>query len=107
MKNISIALCILFLAVYSTGCKKCFHCTNACTLCERTISGHTFTKTLCTDSFSNTAAYKAAITQDSAIGYTCTSTASTYNYDYCANQSGSKSYLDYFNKGNRVTCNEK
>ncbi len=107
MKHYLFAFCLLLFAFYLSGCKKCFHCYNACTLCAITISGHTFTETYCVDSFTSAAEYNAAIAHDTAIGYTCGATTPSYSYDFCVNQPGEETYPNYFNKGNRATCDEK
>lgn len=107
MKYFTLSICILLFAVYLTGCKKCFHCTNSCQQCAITINSHTFTQTLCVDSFNSVTEYNAAIAHDTAIGYTCAATNPTYSYDFCVNQPGEKTYPDYFNRGNKATCNEK
>ncbi len=107
MKYLTLGFCLLLFAFYSTGCKKCFHCYNACQQCAITINSHTFTQTYCVDSFSSTAEYNAAIAHDTAIGYTCATTTPTYDYTFCVNQPGSESYPSYFNKGKRATCDEK
>jgi hypothetical protein len=71
------------------------------------VNSHVFTHVLCKDSFNTASQYNAAIAADTSIGYTCTATAPTYDYDFCTNQPGKDSYLNYYNKGKKVTCDEK
>jgi hypothetical protein len=98
----------LFVSIlYWAGCKKCYSCQNSCKLCTLTISNHAFTQTICRDSFATEASYQAALAADSADGYVCTATSPTYSRDYCVNQPGDKSYLDYYNQGGRATCTPK
>jgi hypothetical protein len=91
----------------SSACKKCFHCYNECVQCIHTDSLQTLARTLCRDSFNSVALYNAAIAADTASGYICTSTASTYTYDFCVNKAGEETYPDYYNKGNKIKCDEK
>lgn len=63
--------------------------------------------TLCVDSFGTKSEYDAAITADTSVGYVCNATTPTYDYDFCVNQPGEKSYPGYFNRGQRATCDEK
>jgi hypothetical protein len=107
MKRFFAGLCFLTLVISFSACKKCFHCYNACVACTRTVGGHDFSHTLCVDSFPSQNEYQAAIAQDTTIGYTCVSTTPTYDYDFCVNQPGEKSYPSYFNRGQRATCDEK
>lgn len=100
-------LAIFTVMLSFSACKKCYHCYNSCQQCSIVINSHTFTNTYCVDSFATKAQFDAAISADTAIGYTCAETAPTYEFDYCANQAGKESYLNYFNKSNRATCNEK
>jgi hypothetical protein len=107
MKKLFVALCALSLIISFSACKKCFRCYNTCQQCVLTINNHNFYKTLCTDSFGTKAEYEAAITYDTSHGYICAPTTPTYDYDYCTNQPGKDSYLDYFTKGGRATCDAK
>lgn len=107
MKKLLLAFFVLSIALSISSCKKCFHCYNACTLCAINISGLTFTNTYCVDSFNSAAEYNAAIAYDTTIGYTCAATTPSYNYDFCVNQPGAETYPNYFNKGNKATCDEK
>ncbi len=107
MNKAFILLSSLALLFFISGCKKCYHCYNTCQQCTRIVNGHAFSETLCIDSFGSKAEYEAAITADTSIGYTCTTTAPTYNYDFCSNQPGKETYPNYFNQGNRSTCDEK
>ncbi|MFN8323021.1 MAG: hypothetical protein U0T74_10220 [Chitinophagales bacterium] len=95
----------LLLAINS--CKKCFHCFNDCVQCTITVNSNVFSHVVCRDSFNTVTEYNNAISADTGLGYICLPTASTYDYDFCVNQPGEESYLNYFNKGKKVTCNEK
>lgn len=106
--NKKILLVIFFVGIlFSQGCKKCFRCYNECVQCSIVVNSHTFSHVLCKDSFNTTQQYEAAIAADTALGYTCYAAAPTYDYDFCVNQPGKESYLNYYNKGKKVTCNEK
>jgi len=100
----------LFLAalfaviIYSAGCKKCYTCQNTCVQCLATYNGHVFSQVLCRDSFGTDAGYYAAIAIDTGLGYRCTTTASTYKYDFCVNKPGEEDYPNYFNHGGRAPC---
>lgn len=107
MKNLLILVFALGTMVLINSCKKCYTCQNECVQCALTINSHTFTHVLCKDSFSTDATYQQAISADTAQGYTCTGTNPTYSEDYCVNKPGDESYINYYNKGKRVTCNEK
>ncbi|MES2620726.1 MAG: hypothetical protein V4615_07735 [Bacteroidota bacterium] len=107
MKKILFMICIPSFLVLTPGCKKCFHCYNECVLCSLSDSTQIFTHTLCNDSFSNQLQYQAAISSDTSIGYSCVAAASTYTYDFCVNNPGKETYSDYFNKGNKIKCDEK
>ena len=107
MKHLFFAFCLLAVAFSFSACKKCFHCYNSCQQCAVTINSHVFTKTLCVDSFASKAEFDAAIAHDTTIGYVCAATAPTYDYNFCVNQPGEKSYPSYFDRGQRATCDEK
>lgn len=107
MKKLVIIITAAVFLLWNAACKKCFHCFNDCQQCTLTVGTHSFSHVLCRDSFATEQQYKAAITADSAYGYVCAATASTYNYDFCTNQSGEEPYPAYFNKGGKATCNEK
>lgn len=106
MKNSWVLLLLLFV-LGEMGCKKCFHCYNQCVQCSITVNANVFSHVLCRDSFNTVAEYNNAIAIDTGFGYSCLSSAPTYDYDFCVNQSGEESYLNYFNKGKKVTCDEK
>ena len=89
------------------GCKKCYHCQNACERCVYTGSNFTLSQTVCRDSFTTVAEYDTTIAINTALGYVCTATAPTYNEDFCVNKPGEANYPDYYNKGGRVTCTPK
>lgn len=107
MKNIKVVLVSVALLLLANSCKKCFQCTNECVKCSITVGSNVFTDVICRDTFNTVAQYEAAIAADTGLGYVCTSTAPTYDYDFCTNQAGKEPYPSYFNKGNKVTCNEK
>ena len=107
MKKIFLALVVVSVALNIVGCKKCFHCTNECVQCSVTVGSNNFNHLLCRDSFNTVAQYNAAIAADTGLGYVCSPTTPTYDYDFCVNKPGEESYPSYFNKGNKVTCNEK
>ncbi|MFN8298573.1 MAG: hypothetical protein U0T75_05655 [Chitinophagales bacterium] len=106
-KLAAVTLIFTLLTIAFSSCKKCFTCHNTCVQCSITVGSNNFSHTLCRDSFNTEAEYNAAIATDTAAGYTCGSTAPTYSYDYCVNQPGEESYQNYFNKGKKVTCDEK
>lgn len=107
MKQYSLILFLLAIVLSVGSCKKCFHCVNECVQCSITVNSNIFSHVVCRDSFNTVSEYDNALAADTGLGYICTSTAPTYNYDFCVNQSGEESYLNYFNKGKKVTCNEK
>lgn len=107
MKNLLLALIAVTFIISFSACKKCFHCYNSCQQCVITINNRNFYETLCVDSFNSKAEFDAAIAADTALGYVCGPTASTYDYEYCTNQPGKDSYLNYYTKGGRATCEEK
>jgi hypothetical protein len=91
----------------SAGCKQCFHCYNECVTCLYTDSVQTLSHTLCRDSFNTVSHYQSVIANDTSNGYVCTKSAPTYTYDFCVNKAGKENYPDYFNKGNKIKCDEK
>lgn len=95
------------LLLPNSGCKKCFHCYNECVSCNIADSTGARTVVLCNDSFHNQAEYTAAVSAITSSGNTCASVSSTYIYNFCVNRPGEKMYPDYFNKGNKIECNEK
>ena len=107
MKKIIVILIPMALLLLANSCKKCFHCTNECVQCSITVGGNVFRETLCRDSFNTVAQYNEAIAADTGLGYVCVPTTPTYDYEFCTNQAGKEPYPSYFNKGNKVTCNEK
>ncbi|MBP6731471.1 MAG: hypothetical protein KA149_05395 [Chitinophagales bacterium] len=107
MRKAFILLLSLMLVFFISGCKKCYHCYNTCVQCSRVINNRTFSETLCIDSFASKAQYEAAVAADTTIGYVCTTTTPTYQYDFCSNQPGKESYPTYFNQGGRSTCDAK
>jgi hypothetical protein len=104
MKKALFVVSLFAVIIYSAGCKKCYTCKNSCVLCAATYNGHTFTQVLCNDSFSTTSEYNAAIAADTSLGYRCTTTTSTYNYDFCVNKPGEQDYPAYFDHGGRAPC---
>lgn len=106
MKKLILLAPVLLLAAISS-CKKCYTCTNECVQCAITVNSNTFSHVLCKDSFATTADYNAAISADTGLGYICNSIAPTYTYDFCVNKPGEENYINYFNRGNRLTCTEK
>ncbi len=107
MKKILFVLLPLTAMLLASSCKKCFQCTNECVQCNITVGGNVFSETLCRDSFNTVAQYNAAIAADTGLGYVCSATTPTYDYQFCTNQAGKEPYPSYFNKGNKVTCHEK
>ncbi|MCW5908917.1 MAG: hypothetical protein KIS94_13720 [Chitinophagales bacterium] len=107
MKKLILPFIVLVVMAFSQSCKKCFRCYNECVQCNIVVNNHTFGHVLCKDSFNTTQQYEAAISADTSLGYTCFATAPTYNYEFCVNQPGKESYLNYYNKGKKVTCDEK
>lgn len=107
MKKIALAVLALTFLVSINSCKKCFQCTNECVECRITVGGNVFRDVICRDTFNTVAEYNAAIAADTGLGYVCTPTTPTYDYEFCVNNPGKDSYPAYFNKGNKVTCNEK
>jgi hypothetical protein len=107
MKKLILPAFIVTVLLFSAGCKKCYRCFNECVQCTVVVNNNTFGHVLCQDSFNTPEQYQAAIAADTGLGYTCVSTASTYDYDFCTNEPGKDSYLNYYNKGKKVTCNEK
>lgn len=107
MKKLIFPTLLIGILVISGGCKKCYRCYNECVQCTITVNANTFSHVLCKDSFNTAEQYQAAIAADTGLGYTCLTTAPTYDYDFCTNQPGKDSYLTYYNKGNKVTCDEK
>jgi hypothetical protein len=63
--------------------------------------------TLCQDSFASSEQFLLAIAADTAMGYICTSTGSTYNQTFCSNKPGETYYPTYYDMGGRLTCTEK
>jgi hypothetical protein len=63
--------------------------------------------TLCRDSFNTESHFNTAISFDTSHGYICTATSPTYTHDFCVNKAGEETYPDYFNKGNKIKCDEK
>ena len=109
MKKVLLACLTLTMMVALYGCKKCYTCQNECTNCSLVVNGHTFQRNYCsTDTpYANMSAYRAAVSADSANGYTCVTIASTYTDDYCTNKPGEDPYKTYFNAGGKITCAEK
>lgn len=106
LKHLSLA--VVFLALLaSTGCKKCYRCVNECSVCTITVGANAFSKSYCSDSFNTATEYRNALSADSASGYVCARSASTYNYEFCVEKNGEEQYLYYFSKNKKVTCNEK
>ena len=95
------------LIISVSGCKKCFHFYNECVLCTYADSLQMVSRRFCRDSFNTQSQFESAISADSAVGYVCSATASTYTYDFCSNQAGKGTYPDYFNQGNKIKCDEK
>jgi hypothetical protein len=107
MKKIVPILFLGIVAVCANSCKKCFRCYNECTTCTIAINANSFSKTICSDSFSTAIAYRSAINADTAAGYTCVGSSPSYNREFCTNQPGEESYQNYFNQGKRVVCDPK
>lgn len=107
MNKALFMLSVSIFILLSPGCKKCFHCHNECVSCLYNDSIQILSHTLCKDSFNTQSHFDAAISTDTASGYICTSTSPTYTYDFCVNKAGEETYPDYFNKGNKIKCDEK
>ncbi|HWB61926.1 MAG TPA: hypothetical protein VG603_00340 [Chitinophagales bacterium] len=108
MKKALFLFAIAAFVLYSTGCKKCYHCQNTCTLCVYSDSIiQNYQQKFCNDSFSSESAYMAAIAADTALGFVCAETASDYSQDYCVNKPGQDEYKDYYDRGGRVPCSPK
>lgn len=107
MKKIVPIVFLGVLAVCANSCKKCFRCYNECTTCTIVINANSFSKTICSDSFSTANAYQSAISADTAAGYTCLSSSPSYNREFCTNEPGEESYQNYYNQGKRVVCEPK
>mgnify|MGYP003353167433 CR=1 FL=1 len=107
MKKNLLLLFIPLCLVFFNSCKKCFSCHNECIQCIYADSLHTFTHTLCKDSFANDVLFQAAVNNDSTAGFACLATAPTYTYDFCSNQPGEQTYTNYFNKGKREDLYKK
>ena len=107
MKKVLLMLSVSTLLFVSPACKKCFHCYNECVRCTYTDSVQTLSHTLCKDSFNTQSHYESAITADTASGFVCNHTSPTFIDDFCVNKAGEETYPDYFNKGNKIKCDEK
>ncbi|MCS6935717.1 MAG: hypothetical protein NZM35_11315 [Chitinophagales bacterium] len=75
--------------------------------CSIKVGNNTFTQLLCSDSFENKNSYQAAITAAKGAGFNCSQTEPTYSFRYCISKEGDEFYQQYFNKNQRVTCEEK
>lgn len=106
MKKLILLVSVL-AALAVSSCKKCYTCTNECVQCSIVVGSNTFSHVLCKDSFETTTDYNAAIAADTGLGYSCNSIAPTYTYDFCVNKPGEENYVNYFDRGNRLTCTEK
>jgi hypothetical protein len=100
-------LSVASLTFLASACKKCFHCYNECLSCTYADSSSVATQTYCRDSFNTDSHYQSAVNLLISNGYVCSSTASTYTRDFCVNKAGEETYPDYYNKGNKIKCDEK
>jgi hypothetical protein len=104
-KTIYIAALFLLVLSILPSCKKCYTCTNSCSVCTLdSAGGGVSTRTLYSDSlwYSNV--------KDTLIahGYTCVNAKPTYSIDFCVNNKNAESqYLVYYEGNGRYTCNPK
>ncbi len=80
MKNLLWFLCLPLL-MFSAGCKKCYNCTNKCTLCKKTGEP---SQNICADQYTFGLDYSAAIEGYRANGFSCNTGPSTNTDKICS-----------------------
>ena len=82
-KTLSVAALFLLVLSVLPSCKKCYTCTNTCTICTLDSAGVVkASQTLYSDSLTTYASGKDSLI---AHGYTCKNTKPTYSIDFCVN----------------------
>lgn len=113
MRKVLLYSFALLSVLLTYSCKKCFTCKNECTQCTIQVfnpsdsSYQSFSHVLCRDSFTSKIAYDAAISADTAFGYTCALTEPTVVNEVCTNNPGREPYETYYDNGGRLTCEDK
>jgi hypothetical protein len=118
MKKTFLFLVALTLVIYFSSCRKCYYCHNNCVVCYRldtlfvnntdSIQGfRTDTSMICSDSYTSTVDYLAAISADTSVHFKCVNISPTYSETFCSYHPGQATYPNYFNEGGRAQCDVK